>query len=359
METMYKCHFCGMVLTSLRYLQSHQSNNALCNRIQAAGGGLQQHLEDSRHVAFRNARRRRTAERSNEGIDEDRGDERVEENDEDGGQDMDVDEEDGDFIEEDPIPDEVRITRLFIYALRTCGPHGTALTDRGVDAILKIVTDPAYNPELMTVKSAAEMNAFLDNQWVTRDGAYMRLFAKMREARDPEEWGELKLWAADPLQAIMDMVRSSEAGSLLTWEAANNGSLSSAMTGARAIRRQARIRAIHGPSVFYLPIIVYSDKTHLDEQGHHKGHPVLVKLAGWKESFWYDRRASRLVMLMPETPTPAEIADEEGQNRTVTREHIKRRKYEIYHHSIDLVFDKLKRASKGYVTQSFRRIYIV
>ncbi len=342
----------------------HQARNQLCINIQTANLSVQEILRSRRYAAFKAAAARRAAaaqagaaagdhpvaaapvgenggvQNEGQGV-EDNG--ANGEDEEQGGEPM----EDDEGFQYDGEVDPLKLTHQVIYALRTAGPDRTPLPQKGMDAILKIITNPIFDPHLLTVKNGSDVLTYIDNMWEIEDGAFLRKMVSLREEEDPRMWGELDLWAADPLQAVKDMVESEEAATQLIWFASDTGTLGNPMTAARALRRQNQIHELHGQDVHYLPILVYSDETHLDVHGHHKGHPVMVKLAGWKRDMWYDRRASRLVMLLPNLPTPVDNEDAGPTPAIVRIEKVKQRKYEVFHDAIHIVFKKLKERSYG------------
>jgi Plavaka transposase len=121
----------------------------------------------------------------------------------------------------------------------------------------------------------------------------------------------------------------------------------------RAIQHQALVREKWGNDVCLLPIVAYADKTHLDTHGHHKGHPVIIKLAGWSRDMWCMPRASRLVGLLPILPkVPVHMgnggwATDRLHNKTTIDEEVKQRRMEIHHASVNKIFEKFKAASHG------------
>lgn len=326
------------------------SKNRFCQNIQAAGINLPQQVASRRHRAFEAAIKRKAVDDTVNNVDDEHN------NDEEDSNTMDDHMEEGHDFDLDPET----VTQQLIFALRSAGPQRTPPPESGMHKILKVILQPGFTPDLITVKSGKEVNRYVDNFWISEDGAFLRLYGKMVENGDPSAWGEVPIYGTDPLEALKDMVGSKEAEKNLFWETQPEGEgIDGPMTAARVRRRQARVREEFGDDTFLLPFIVYSDSTHLDSKGHHKGHPVMVKLAGWKKEFWLSYRATRLVMLFPETPTPADLAeDDEGQptegNRTSRKEHIKHRKYEIFHHAVDMVFANAKKASYGYGQSSYR-----
>jgi hypothetical protein len=255
------------------------------------------------------------------------------------------------------VLDAEKVTRQVVLALRTCGPGRTPLAESGMDTILRVIAQPGFSSDLLTLRKGSEVTQYVDNMWGDGRGAFLRSAFRMREPGDPEQWGDVVVFATNPLEALVDLVCSPEASSGVHWETGEctPDGIVGPMSAARARRREARVRELHGQDVHLLSFLVYSDKTHLDSHGHHKGHPVLIKLAGWKKEMWHQRRASRLVMLLPELPNPPGEEDgvvEDGEaapstNKSARRWHLQQRRYEIHHNSIDRVFAPLKDASYG------------
>jgi Plavaka transposase len=356
------CPFCNQKFINERILHVHQARNRLCINIQTTNLSVQEVLRSRRYAAFKTASARRAAEQAAQG---EAGaaaaaDEQAQGGNEEningqcegeagaGAMDIDDEQEDEGNMHNGGEIDPQKLTHHVIHALRTAGPDRTPLPQKGMDVILKIISNPTFNPHHLTVKNGSDVLKYIDNMWESEDGAFLRKVVSMKEDGDPAMWGELDLWAADPLQAVKDMVESKEAATHVVWIASDTGTLGNPMTAARALRRQIQIQELHGGEVHYLPILVYSDETHLDVHGHHKGHPVMVKLAGWKRDFWYDRRASRLVMLLPNLPTPVDNDETEAATPAIVRtEKVKQRKYEVFHEAIHIVFKKLKELSYG------------
>lgn len=175
-----------------------------------------------------------------------------------------------------------------------------------------------------------------------------------RQECDPVEWEKnLSVYIGDGLAAAIDMVRSKEASRHLIWEWDQpEGEILGPLSGARARARRQMVKSTFGDHVIYMPLVWFSDKTHLDVKGRHQCHPGFIKLAGWKDTMYFDRRASRMVALLPTLP-PIPFRKVSGAaaanfgSKTAWAAYLKMRRFDIHQQAIFLALEKLQEASHG------------
>lgn len=248
-------------------------------------------------------------------------------------------------IEEEPeetLSEEATLTRKVILCLRTAGPRGTPLDSAGMDKVLKLITDPTFDPKKVAVKSGNDVVTYLDCMW---HGEEVALTSKknLLLPTDPPEWQNAKremldVKAGDALSALIDIVQSEGAAQWAEWEAKpiEGGAIQGPETAARAVRITQSMKKRWGDDVLPLFWIAYSDETHLDSRGHMKSHPVYVKYGLGKGEWLYSSKAGRLVAYVPTPPPVADMA---------WAAIIKQRKLDIFHDTMQLAFGRLLEAS--------------
>jgi hypothetical protein len=274
------------------------------------------------------------------------------------GDNMDVDEEEPDANDNvwAGMEEHERMDWMLVTALSTAGLGGEALTNEGKKIILDLLRDPSFDFNQTTVRTATDVQNFFKRVQVASDKGWLERMLITLQPYDPKEWGrKVRFYRGDALAAAIDMVKSKEASSGLIWEwEGEEGTIVGPLSGAKARRLKDQVKAEFGPDVIIVPLTWYSDKTHLDVKGRHKCHPGFLKLAGWKDKMFFDKRGARVVALLPilpdvpfnKRPTAALTV---FTNKTQWKNYCKMRRFDIHQQCIDAVLSTLRDASHRFV----------
>jgi hypothetical protein len=353
----YPCPWCNTVFDREAAWLAHQRSNRACAIAHAAVNGPQ----------GRGGRRHTVgADPNNDWPPEDDppddpGDDPMEEDGGGAGGEQDEEEaaqhnEDSEEEVEDEESPEDRVDRMIVTALLSAGAGKDALTDGGKKKILDLIHDPAFDVSVTSIRTIADVQRYLEKVWVESDRGWLQEVYIAPQQCDPEHWkSELSIYVADGLASAMDMVQSKEAVKHLMWEwRGPEGEYSGPLSGTRALARRQMVKNAFGEHVIYVPLAWFSDKTHLDVKGRHHCHPGFLKLAGWDDKMQYDRRGSRIVVLLPSLPN-VPYHGAEGtpgsafKSKTAWGNYLKMRRFDIHQQAIAIALGPLQEASHRYI----------
>jgi hypothetical protein len=347
----FPCPWCTTLFDREGAWLSHQRSNRQC-AIAAALQGPQ-----------RRAGRRHTAAGDDDWPPDDPPDDPMQEGGgggggDDGGQDEEQpaqQREDSEEEVEDFESPQERVDRMIVSALLSAGPFKEPLTDRGKMTILDLIHNPAFDVTVSTIRTVADVERYLKQVWVESDKGWLAPVDIAPQQCDPESWKkDLSIYIADGLAAALDMVQSKEAGKHLTWEwRGAEGEYSGPLSGTRALARRQMVKTAFGAHVTYVPLAWFSDKTHLDVKGRHSCHPGFLKLAGWDDTMQFDRRGSRMVVLLPILPhvpynNSTNTAASTFTSKTAWTGYLKMRRFDIHQQAIAMALAPLHEASHRY-----------
>jgi hypothetical protein len=262
--------------------------------------------------------------------------------------------DDDEELEDFETPQE-RVDRMIVSALLSAGHFHEPLTDRGKMTILDLIHDPAFDASVSTIRTVADVDRYLQQLWVDSDRGWLAPVAIATRQCDPVQWKkDLSIYVADGLASAIDMVQSKEAVKHLTWEwDGPEGEYLGPLSGNRARARRQMVKAAFGEHVIYVPLVWFSDKTHLDVKGRHSCHPGFIKLAGWDDTMQFHRRGSRIVVLLPTLPhVPFNKATKEiataFRSKTAWAAYLKMRRFDIHQQAIAMALATLHEASHRY-----------